>query len=148
MDKQTLIKQLGALAQFDVDIAQAYSHAIDQIGKGNLHYNLTRFRQDHERHLARISSHIRDLGGEPPEHARDLKGLLMEGVAALSGIAGRRGLLEAMRSNEKWIHERYDEARTLDVPPEIRSLLEEHHSDETEHLNYLSQAIRHQYWRE
>jgi rubrerythrin len=147
MNNQDLVRRLSALAQMDIDITHAYSQVAGQVEDETLRYNLNRFRRDHERHVARLSSHIRDLGGEAPKHARDLRGLLMEGVTALSGFAGMRGTLEALRANEKWIHGHYEEVRKLHLPQEIRALLEEHFGDETEHLNYLGQAIRHGYWQ-
>lgn len=145
MDRQEMLRILRDLAQIDVDCSLAYGQALDRL-EPPLRDQLTRFRQDHEHHLAAISTALRQAEEDPPERARHLRGVLLETFATLRGLTGAQGALEAMRACERLSRREYEEACGHELPAEVRDLLENHRADETMHLNWTEQTLRNRGW--
>src|SRR5262245_7936466 len=67
IDNRELCDHLVSLAQLDIDAVHAYTQAIDKIDVTEVKSQLTRFREDHHRHVRDFSPIIERLGGTPPE---------------------------------------------------------------------------------
>jgi uncharacterized protein (TIGR02284 family) len=148
VDDQKLVKNLGSLAQLDIDAVFAYSQAIDGIDVPSVREQLVSFRSDHERHISDLSAIIRRHGGEPPEHARDFKGFLIEGFTAIRSMTGTEGALKAMQSNEQTTNKKYSEAMSWEVPADVRSLIQRNFDDEKRHLRAIEQMLSQKSWQQ
>ncbi len=141
MDKHDLIDHLRDLAQLDYDAIQAYDTAIEKIDLGAVRTQLENFRADHARHIVNLTDCIQSLGGDTPELGRDLKGVLIEGMTKLRSVSGTPGALKAMRMNEEITNKTYEKALGLELPPDVRDVVEQNREDERLHLQYIEAAI-------
>ena len=141
MASTDMIKNLSSLVQLDIDASHAYDQAIEQIDTLSIRNELIKFRGDHERHIDELSALIRKLGGTPPERSRDFKGYLIEGFTALRSSTGTEGALKAMQGNEKLTNKQYDKARSYDLTPEAKTLVERNYLDEVAHLKYIESVL-------
>ncbi|RJP19822.1 MAG: ferritin-like domain-containing protein [Candidatus Abyssobacteria bacterium SURF_5] len=147
LDTKETAKKLSSLVQLDIDAEYAYGQAIDEIKEWPIKNRLIEFRDDHKRHVAELSVAIRELGETPPEYKRDTKGFLLEGFTAIRSKTGTEGALKAMRSNEKTTNKSYNKARSWDVTPSIKALIEKNYEDERRHLEYIETALETKLWK-
>lgn len=146
MDNKAMAKKISSLVHLDIDAEHAYNQAIDEIKEASIRGRLIEFRDDHKRHVAELSVAIRELGETPPEHKRDTKGFLIEGFTAIRSKTGTEGALKAMRANEKTTTKTYDKARSWDVSPALKTLIEKNYGDEKRHLDYIENALHARLW--
>ena len=145
MDPGTAIEKLNDLIQLDLDAVGAYQAAIDRIDVESIRATLAEFQADHRRHIADLSAQVRQMGGEPKDHA-GAKGVVLKGFTAITSMMGTEAALRAMQGNEKLTNSTY--ANTLREPwnAEIRTLLEKNHRDEQRHLAWIEDALRNRIW--
>ncbi|MFA5516051.1 MAG: DUF2383 domain-containing protein [Desulfuromonadales bacterium] len=146
MAEKDIVKHLKSLLQLDVDASHAYQQAIDRIELVSVREQLTKYREDHERHVREISEKLRELGETPPKASPDLKGMMIEGFTALRSMTGTEGALKAMKTNEKLTNRKYDEARKMNVAADVQQLLESNYQDERRHLTYVEEALQSRIW--
>jgi rubrerythrin len=142
LEKQEIIDQLTDLAQLDIDAYHAYEQAIVEIEGAAVREQLLVFKEEHRTHYLNLSETITKLGAAAPEFSKGFKGHILEGLTAIRSMSGTKGALKAMQSNEQTTTKRYREALGSELPPDIRSLLERHHSDEKKHLAYMEKALK------
>lgn len=136
-----VIEHLNELAQLDYDAVQAYEQAIEKIDDLDIKSDLEQFRADHQRHIVDLHQVIRDLGGEPEETGRDLKGVLIEGMTKLRSVTGTVGALKAMRMNEKLTNRSYEKAIEASLPANVREIVLQNLDDERRHLATIETHI-------
>lgn len=141
------VETLSALIQLDIDAASAYGQAIDNIEPAEIHRQMVRFRGDHERHIVELSELVRQLGGNPPERRRDIKGFFIEGMTMIRSMSGTVGALKAMRTNERLTHRLYEKALANETLSEtVRALVRKNRDDEQRHLDYIEAILTQQPW--
>jgi len=132
---------LHSLAELDYDAIDAYSVAIDKIEDPARRAALEEFRTDHRRHVEDLSRQLRDLGRDPPSGA-DIKSVLAQGKVVLGTIRGDKGILRAMRSNEKDTNQAYERALNRgDLSTQLAELLSGNLADERRHLNWIENEL-------
>lgn len=141
-EKDEQLKSLIDLAQLDIDAILAYDQAIERIENEDIRQTLERFREDHSRHVTRLSTLIASLGGSPPPMIRDVTGFFIEGMTAITSNFGLRGALLAMAGNEVLTTSKYREALALGLPPEHVEVIEKNYGDETRHLGYIKNTLK------
>ncbi|HEY0526164.1 MAG TPA: DUF2383 domain-containing protein [Stellaceae bacterium] len=147
MTQQDPISHLVTLAQLDIDAARAYVQAVDAIDIPSIRDRLDDFRQDHERHVRELSEVIRWMGGEPPERAPDVKGFFIAGYTAIRSTMGIAGALRAMKTNEMMTNAIYERALAIDLPDDVRGLIERNREDERRHLAYIESVLEDRAWQ-
>jgi hypothetical protein len=81
------------------------------------------------------------LGEEPPSQA-DAKAILTQGKVVIGNLAGEKGVLMAMRSNENDTNTAYDRAVTRnDVSSELALLLRANQEDERRHREWIESRL-------
>jgi uncharacterized protein (TIGR02284 family) len=146
MTAQASLEQLVTLVQLDIDAAQAYAQAIETIGIQEIRDRLDEFREDHERHVDELSAAITRLGGKPPERAPDLKGQLIGGYTAIRSAMGIAGALRAMKNNEILANRIYEQALALELPDDVKAIVERNREDERRHLAYIESVLEDRVW--
>ena len=144
LEQDDVIDQLNTLIQLDYDAIKAYQQAIERIDEVDIDVrdDLMLFQADHQRHVEDLTRVVRDLGGEPQEQSRDLKGVLLEGMTALRSATGTLGALRAMRMNEKLTNRSYDKAvGVVGFPPIAQAVIEQNREDERRHLTTIQTHI-------
>jgi hypothetical protein len=141
MSDRSAIAILRSLAQLDIDAGYAYRRAVAAIDIPDIKRQLTWFWRDHERHLAALADEMRRLGGEPPAHGRDAKGLALEGYTALRSGFGALGALRAMHTNEKLTNAQYEGALRERLPESAWAVVAANRADERRHLEYIDHVL-------
>jgi len=140
-DSTHLIKHLNALIALDLDAIEAYEAAIARLNDATDKAQLARFLGEHQRHVADLSPLVQEFGGEPTTKA-DFKRVLTKGKVVVAGVAGDKGVLEAMKSNEETTTKTYRKAlEDAGLPIEVRSVVERNFSDEERHLAWIEQRL-------
>lgn len=141
-----MAEALCALAQSDIDAVRSYEQAIEAVGRGGIRESLTRFRDDHKRHIEHLSAVIRALDAEPPAYSPDFKGFLIAGFTDIRSLLGTEGALKAMRTNEQLTNRRYAEVFQMNLTPNIRELVGHNYHDEQVHLKYIEETLASRAW--
>lgn len=141
------IEELNELIRFDHDAIGAYTEAIAAVHDSRVRDPLTRYREDHERHVLQLSEVVRRLGGKPAESA-DIKGVVRKTMTKIAGLVGEETVLKAMKSNEEAINKAYNHHATLDFPADILDLIKRNYADEKRHLQWVEQALQTRIWEQ
>lgn len=144
VDKKETAKKLNSLIQLDADAVNAYNQAIEEIKDADVRGTIESYREDHERHIAVLSSIVEDMGEEPEKPSKDLKGFLLQGFTKIRSMGGTEAALSAMESNEKLTNKKYSEATGWDVSPEVLDVIIANYEDEKEHLAYIQKHLGHE----
>jgi uncharacterized protein (TIGR02284 family) len=140
-NEDSFIETLTHLIELDFDAAAAYEAAIKRIDDGALGDQLGQFMSDHQRHIQELSSIVRDLGRVPPTEA-DFKSVLTQGKVIIGNIAGDKGILQAMKSNEDDTNQAYSQAlQRTDILPQALPVLERNLADERRHRAWIEQHL-------
>lgn len=137
---------LSTLARLEIDAVHANDQTIAAVGAGSIRDSLTRFRDDHKRHIEHLSAVIRALDAKPPEYTPDFKGFLIEGFTPIESLPGIEGALMAMKKNEQLINRRYAEALDMNLSPNIKELVGHNYRDEQVHLKYIEDVLASRAW--
>lgn len=137
--KQT-IEVLNALHAHARDMVRAYTAALDRIRDPELREVLLTFRLDHERHLSDVTSLVLRLGGQPIGR-RNVRGPLLEGMAAFSALFGDGKALRALERCEEVGQRMYADARRF-LGDAGEPLIGRGLHDHARHLGWLRAAAR------
>jgi len=141
MEKKVVVETVLKLIQLNIDVAAAYDQALDEIDDAIMRSRLIDFQKAHRRHAEELSNSMRTLGVAPPKAAKDFKGFFMEAFAAVSGFAGMKGALKALKTTEKIAAQFYSEIVSEDLPAEIKEFVRSHFTDERIHLDYIDSNL-------
>jgi rubrerythrin len=141
------VNRLVTLMQLDRDAVRAYEEAIAAIDIPEIRDRLEEFREDHEHHVEALEAAIGRLGGTPPEPAPDAMGYVIEGYTAIRAAMGIAGALRAMKSNEALTTAAYEAALALELPADVKRMVERHRDDERRHLAYIEAVLEDRVWQ-
>ena len=134
---------LNDLIELDFDAVEAYQAAIERLDDAECRSRLTEFKGDHERHIKDLSALVTAAGYKPATKG-DAMRFLTKGKVVIANVAGDKGVLTAMRSNEETTNQKYDEALGNDrfaASPEIRQVLTRNREDERRHTAWIESRI-------
>jgi uncharacterized protein (TIGR02284 family) len=138
MEKDDLVKALSDLVQLDIDTVRAYDQAIGQIDDPIIRDRLLEFQSSHQNRIGALAEKIESMGGQPPDHSKDVKGYVMEAFTAIRSFSGLKGALAAMKTTEEITNKYYGGAVSWEVPSELKEMLRTYFSEEKIHLDYIS----------
>jgi uncharacterized protein (TIGR02284 family) len=140
-NEDSFIDTLTNLIELDFDAVAAYETAIKRLDDGAIGDQLGEFMSDHQRHIQELSHIVRDLGRVPPTEA-DYKAILTQGKVIIGNIAGDKGILQAMKSNEDDTNQAYSQAlQRTDILPRARPVLERNLADERRHRAWIVERL-------
>jgi uncharacterized protein (TIGR02284 family) len=140
-NEDSFVETLTNLIELDFDASAAYAAAIKRIDDGAIGDRLGEFMSDHQRHIQELSRIVRDLGRVPPTEA-DFKAVLTQGKVIIGNIAGDKGILQAMKSNEDDTNQAYRQAlQRTDILPAARPVLERNLADECRHRVWIEERL-------
>ena len=132
---------LKALVELDYDTIEAYEAALNRVGAENLKTKLTEFKTDHQRHIGKISTILRNHSIEPPTGPSMGKQWITKGKVVIANLLGDKALLTAMRSNEIDTNAAYERMHVRnDLWPETIPVLNAGLEDEKRHKAWLEAA--------
>lgn len=128
------ISVLNNLIQVDIDTYHTYTQAIQALSSPHSIQTLNTFRNEHEQHIHTLSKIVRAKGGTPPEFSRDFKGYMISGYTAVKVKGGIHSVFQAMETNEALTVKYHNDALKVDLPSDIRSIIQAHLRAEERHL--------------
>lgn len=135
------MKTIYKLVELDFDAIEAYDAAIQRLKDETSRSKMLEFKSDHERHIRDLSDALNRHGITAPNRG-DFKRVLTKGKIVIGQIAGDRGILQAMKTNEDDTNMAYERAANRnDLPPELISLVERGLADERRHRDWIIQRI-------
>ena len=141
MDKEQ-IKRVHSLAQLDRDAVSVYDEALKHVTDDDVKTHFIEFRDEHARHVTKLSDAIVRLGGEAPDLKVDLMGVVADWVVAFRSMLGDKGPLHAMHMAESYHTTRYKEAAGWAIEDaDLMSELQTFYSEEQRHLKYCDERL-------
>ena len=140
MNKE-LREKIESLIKLDIDAAESYSEALEHIDDPQTHQRIEEFRLDHEDHIRKLSEVLSNSGEAPPERKKDIKGYFIKGFTSMRSSSGEEGALKAMKSNEELTNKKYDKARSKEMTPAVKAIIEKNYEDERRHLDYIEAQL-------
>jgi len=129
---------LTALAQMDLEAAEAYQIGADCMPDAAVARTLLEFRGDHLRHVQDLEEIIVEIGGEALDRSY-AEASVFASLANAAGALGPTAALLAMISNEKLTNSTYEAILRLDWDEDAREVLARNYSDEQRHLRWLEE---------
>lgn len=139
--EKDVVKLLKNLIELDHDAIDAYEAAIARLTIQNDKDQLTRFMEDHQRHVRDLSALVRDFGEEPPTKG-DIKRVLTRGKVVIAGLIDDESVMRAMKSNEDDTNLAYERAcERTDLPERVLEVLQNNLKDERRHRAWIESRI-------
>lgn len=140
-NETAFLDTLNNLIELDFDAIEAYQAAIDRLDDGTAKEQLRQFMGDHQRHTRELGEIVRELGGTPPTQG-DFKRYLTKGKVVLAEIAGDKGILQAMKSNENDTNTAYERAlQRNDIQSRAQNVLQRNLEDERRHRAWIEERL-------
>jgi uncharacterized protein (TIGR02284 family) len=146
MDRAKIRAGLIDLSQVYVDTTHAYRQAAEKIDNRKISEQLASFANEKEKQVEGINQLIRKEGGTPPDFSRDFKGFMIASYTAIRGITGTEGVLKAMESNLRLALGYYDAVLFLNLPKDVRKLVQEYYAVDKRHLYEVQNHITVRSW--
>lgn len=146
MQESELIEKLNSMIRLDNDALSSYNKVLDNINEQVIKSEITKYRDDHLRHVDNLSGLIIKYGGVPTRDDKDIRGLFLGSATAIQNIAGLQGSLMALQTGEKLTNKDYSEAVSWNVPEDVLLILKDNYEDEKRHLRFINQAIADKVW--
>ncbi|HEY6557486.1 MAG TPA: hypothetical protein VI072_09435 [Polyangiaceae bacterium] len=107
------------------DVLEANSIAVDRLESSSDRDLALRLKSEYEESVRYLTELSFELGGEPPTHG-DLRRVVSDAKVAIGEIAGDRGVLGALKSNESSLCKLLEKtARKADLPVNLASRIGE-----------------------
>lgn len=135
-------KTLMELAELDYNAVEAYIAAVKKISNESYKNPLSKFQQDHERHIKEINeilvNHNKKSVKKPTA-----KHWVTKGKVTLADIVGDdMTILKAMHSIEKESNQAYEQANHCkDIWKEADKILKQGLEDEKKHIKWVEMAL-------
>ena len=142
MNEKNLTEALSNLVQLDIDAVHAYDQALKEIDDAIIKDRLLKFQNDHRSHISGLSKQIEELGGQPPENSRDIKGYVIEAFTAIRSFTGLKGALKAIKTTEEITNRYYGEVVSWEAPSAAKEVLRTYFSEEKVHLDYITSNLQ------
>lgn len=146
METNEMIDKLNSLIRLDNDALVGYNKVIEMIEEATLKTEITRFRDDHKRHVSVLSELVKSYGGEAATEQKDIRGLFLGGATALQSIFGVEGALKSLHTGEKITNKNYSESVQWDFPEDVKIVLRDNYADEQRHIRFVETALRDKVW--
>lgn len=128
---------LRALIELDYDAVEAYEAAINRVNDEMYKSTLTKFKNDHQNHIEKLSELLRDHGEAVPQGPSS-KQWITKGKVVLANLIGDKAILMAMRSNEIDTNTAYERVYMHDSRwPDSIEIIQKGLEDERRHKAWL-----------
>jgi hypothetical protein len=138
---QRAIETCSSLIERYFDVIAAIETALPRLEVGDNRELAAALRADHERCARLLTELVFELAGTPPTHG-DMRRIVTETKVAVGEIAGDRGVLGALKSNEKGLcHALERAAEDRSLPSTLQRRLAEELSVLRAHLELLDERL-------
>jgi hypothetical protein len=138
---ESLLAELNDLLQLDHDAVGAYTLAIQGLPRDAYAEALSRFRGDHERHVAELTDLIRARGGVPAGMPHVPTGAFKLAVQAAGNAGGLKATLLAFKTNEAQVRDKYARHAERRHPPEVDAVIRRAAADERLHYAWAEEML-------
>jgi rubrerythrin len=135
---ESLVK---SLLNLEHDAIEAYDETIERLEDSMYAQKVSEFKQDHLKHVEKLSAIARQLGVEIPDGTA--KAMLTKGKIVIADLMGDDAILMAMKTNEYDTVAAYENALKKDfLTAELRACCEQGLADERKHRDWMDQASK------
>jgi hypothetical protein len=139
------IRALKALLELEYDALGGYNLAIRKLENKEWKEKMSKFKQDHKRHIKELSGFL-DSQGETDLKSPDyIKQYLIKGKIALGNLLGDKPIMLAMQSNEEEMVTAYKNmCDRKDLAQAAQHIVKVGLADETRHTLWIKNIQREQ----
>ncbi|MBE0477064.1 MAG: ferritin-like domain-containing protein [Coriobacteriia bacterium] len=141
MNETEIVKRLSTLLQMDRDAVKLYTEAGLAMGHADLGIGAERFGEHHARHAEEIERAIRERHQQPKRPTREFESIMRLHMDSISRSRDADETMITMRMAERIMNLEYAEALEMEMPEELRRMLERNLTDEQEHLGAIEQWL-------
>lgn len=147
MHENDIIKKLKTLSQWEIDCIFVFEHAAENLNNDKIRQEIFSMKRKAEDNIRRINKLFilsvdklikEKYGKESPRYTKDFKGFFMQGYAAVRGLTGDKGVLEALDTNLKMVFNAFESSLKMNFPEEIRNVLKEIYEQKKEWLEKIN----------
>jgi hypothetical protein len=143
MTNDAMLISLRGLAQLEVDALQLFGAAMSHAKDPTLQRRFEEFRDVHKEQARLLDGAIAKLEGRPLALRPDVKGRVLERIAAVGALIGDEGLLVALVSGEELVHKRYEALLERNWPEQVKHLLDEAFGASARQLAFCRASLEH-----
>lgn len=141
MDVPEMADRFSELAYLEREAARAYSEAVRTADADADVEALERARLRHDEHGEALGRLLDALAERPGAPTDELRALMSEHVESVMLADGNDESLAVLRAVEQTAGLEYAETLRLEMPPEVRALIERQHDEDREALRHLEEAL-------
>lgn len=137
MNDNELVSRLSTLLRMDRDAVKLFDAAAIAVGIPGLDIGAQRYRVQHTRHAEGLAREILRRGREPVEPTAEFDSIMALHISSIEQAEDAAQAMITLRMAERIMNLEYAEALQLDMPNELRGMLERNLADEREHLSAI-----------
>lgn len=141
MTNEAMLTALRGLAQLEVDALQLFGAAMQHAKDPALRRRFEEFRDVHKAQARQLDEAVARLEGRPLAARPDVKGRVLERIAAVGALIGDEGLLVALVGGEELVHKRYEALLERSWPAPVKQLLDEAFGASARQLAFCRAAL-------
>lgn len=139
--KDKTAEDLQALVKCEMDDSLILSQAIKSVKDHAVKQQLLEFKRGCELRIKELEVLFCKLGLSIPSRAKNGTSYLMQGFVAVRGLTGDKGVLKALRLNEKIVLNIYGRALKNDLPDNIRPIIQSMYDNTKRHVQYMEDKL-------
>ncbi len=139
--KDKTAEDLQALVKCEMDSSLILSQAIKSVKNHAVKQQLLEFKHGCELRIKELEVLLDKLGLNIPSRTKDATSYLMQGFVAVRGLTGDKGVLKALRLNEKIVLNIYGRALENDLPDNIRPIIQSVYDNTKRHIQYVEDKL-------
>ena len=132
---------LQALVKYEMVDSLILSQAIKSVKDFAVKQQLLQFKRECELRIKGLEILLHKLGVEVPSRTKNATSYLMQGFVVVRGLTGDKGVLKALRTNEKKVLSVYERALENNLPGDIRPLVQGVYDGVSRHVQYLEDRL-------
>ena len=132
---------LQALVKYEMVDSLILSQAIKSVKDQAVKQQLLQFKHECELRIKGLEILLHKLGLEIPSRTKNATSYIMQGFVVVRGLTGDKGVLKALRSNEKKVLSIYELALKNDLPGDVRPIVQNVYDGVRRHVQYLEDKL-------
>ncbi len=129
------------LFKHELAATEVCKEALGHIENNYISQQVSKFLDNHEKHVEELSQTLKNLTGSLPERKTDLKGALLSGYASLRSMTGQKGALNALETTENIVLNAYKDASKQTFEPNINNIIKNNLSEEERRYKYIKNIM-------
>lgn len=134
MNDNELTTRLSTLLEMDRDAVKLYDEGARVMGTPDLSIGASKAREQHATHAMRVEQAIRDRGQQPRHATPEFESIMQLHLSSISNARDADEIMITLRMAERIMNLEYAELLQMEMPEDLRSMLDQNLADERQHL--------------